>query len=92
MNITVSQQIKTLSPNFKIGVIHYHDITVDDAPKMLAGRLQLYQESLQLEAETKPISSIQPIQIWRQLFKKAGTDPSRYRPASESLLRRVYKG
>ena len=28
----------------------------------------------------------------RRLFKAAGTDPSRYRPASEALLRRVLKG
>jgi DNA/RNA-binding domain of Phe-tRNA-synthetase-like protein len=28
----------------------------------------------------------------RKLFKAAGTDPSRYRPASEALLRRVLKG
>ena len=28
----------------------------------------------------------------RRLFKQAGTDPSRYRPASEALLRRLLKG
>jgi DNA/RNA-binding domain of Phe-tRNA-synthetase-like protein len=28
----------------------------------------------------------------RRLFKVAGTDPSRYRPASEALLRRLLKG
>ena len=28
----------------------------------------------------------------RKLFKAAGTDPSRYRPSSEALLRRVLKG
>ncbi|WLD94004.1 B3/4 domain-containing protein [Alkalihalobacillus sp. AL-G] len=92
MTITISNQMQNLSPDFKIGVIQYHNITVEDSPKMLAGRLQLYQESLMLEADEKPISSIEPIQEWRQLFKKAGTDPSRYRPSSEALLRRVYKG
>jgi DNA/RNA-binding domain of Phe-tRNA-synthetase-like protein len=28
----------------------------------------------------------------RRLFKEAGTDPSRYRPSSEALLRRLLKG
>ena len=28
----------------------------------------------------------------RRLFREAGTDPTRYRPASEALLRRVLKG
>ncbi|MGP4083045.1 B3/B4 domain-containing protein [Pseudalkalibacillus sp. R45] len=92
MKITVSDKLKKLVPDFKVGIIQYYDITVDESPKMLAGRLQLFQESLMLEAETKPIPTIEPIQEWRSLFKKVGTDPSRYRPSSEALLRRVYKG
>ncbi|WP_261130262.1 B3/4 domain-containing protein [Bacillus sp. Marseille-Q3570] len=92
MKISISDKLKKLVPDFKVGIIQYYDITVDESPKMLAGRLQLFQESLMLEAETKPISKIEPIQEWRSLFKKVGTDPSRYRPSSEALLRRVYKG
>ncbi|WP_408009442.1 B3/4 domain-containing protein [Pseudalkalibacillus sp. A8] len=92
MNISISDKLKELLPDFKIGIIHYNDITVDESPKMLAGRLQLFQESLMLEAESKPISSIEPIQEWRKIFKKVGTDPARYRPSSEALLRRIYKG
>ncbi|MCF6136107.1 B3/B4 domain-containing protein [Pseudalkalibacillus berkeleyi] len=92
MNITISEKLKQMVPEFKVGTIHYHDITVAEPPKMLAGRLQLFQESLMLDADDQPISEIQPIQEWRQIFKKVGTDPSRYRPSSEALLRRVYKG
>ena len=33
-----------------------------------------------------------PVAALRRLFKEAGTDPSRYRPASEALLRRLLKG
>lgn len=33
-----------------------------------------------------------PVAALRQLFKAAGCDPSRYRPASEALLRRILKG
>jgi DNA/RNA-binding domain of Phe-tRNA-synthetase-like protein len=33
-----------------------------------------------------------PVAALRKLFKEAGTDPSRYRPASEALLRRILKG
>ncbi|WP_349409529.1 B3/4 domain-containing protein [Pseudalkalibacillus sp. SCS-8] len=92
MNITISEKLKQSIPEFKVGAIHYHDITVAEPPKMLAGRLQLFQESLMLEADEKPISAIEPIQEWRKLFKLVGTDPSRYRPSSEALLRRIYKG
>lgn len=33
-----------------------------------------------------------PVRALRRLFKAAGCDPSRYRPASEALLRRILKG
>jgi DNA/RNA-binding domain of Phe-tRNA-synthetase-like protein len=33
-----------------------------------------------------------PVAALRKLFKDAGCDPSRYRPASEALLRRILKG
>lgn len=38
------------------------------------------------------LASHPPVAALRRLFKEAGTDPSRYRPASEALLRRLLKG
>ena len=38
------------------------------------------------------LSAHPPVAALRRLFKEAGCDPSRYRPASEALLRRVLKG
>jgi DNA/RNA-binding domain of Phe-tRNA-synthetase-like protein len=38
------------------------------------------------------LSSFPPVTEMRRLFREAGTDPTRYRPASEALLRRVLKG
>lgn len=46
------------------------------------------RESLSLDT----LSSHPPVAALRRLFKAAGTDPSRYRPASEALLRRLLKG
>ena len=46
------------------------------------------RESLSRET----LSTHPPVAALRRLFKQAGTDPSRYRPASEALLRRVLKG
>ncbi len=40
----------------------------------------------------KTLSSHPPVSEMRRLFRAAGTDPTRYRPASEALLRRVLKG
>jgi DNA/RNA-binding domain of Phe-tRNA-synthetase-like protein len=38
------------------------------------------------------LASRPPVSALRKLFKAAGCDPSRYRPASEALLRRILKG
>lgn len=45
-------------------------------------------ETLRLET----LASHPPVSALRRLFKAAGCDPSRYRPASEALLRRILKG
>lgn len=46
------------------------------------------RESLSLET----LASHPPVAALRRLFKQAGTDPSKYRPSSEALLRRLLKG
>lgn len=42
--------------------------------------------------DSERLATHPPVAAMRRLFKDAGCDPSRYRPASEALLRRVLKG
>ena len=42
--------------------------------------------------EPAAIAAHPPVAAMRKLFKGAGCDPTRYRPASEALLRRLVKG
>ncbi len=39
-----------------------------------------------------PLSEHPTVAALRRLFRDAGTDPTRYRPSSEALLRRIVKG
>jgi DNA/RNA-binding domain of Phe-tRNA-synthetase-like protein len=91
MEIQISDEIKQLIPEFKIGVVHYRDIHVSDSPQMLKGRLRLFQESLYFDYTDKKVTDIPAINEWRKLFKTVGTDPNRYRPSNEALYRRVQK-
>ena len=43
-------------------------------------------------SDTAAISSLPAVAAMRKLFRAAGCDPTRYRPASEALLRRLVKG
>ncbi|MGN1400434.1 MAG: B3/4 domain-containing protein [Bacillus sp. (in: firmicutes)] len=76
---------------FQIGAITYRDITVSESPQMVKGRLQLFQESLYIETQEKELMDFPGIKEWRQVFKAAGTDASRYRHSAEALYRRVKK-
>lgn len=43
-------------------------------------------------ARARPVAEVGPIQATRAAYKALGKDPSRYRPASEALWRRLAKG
>lgn len=43
-------------------------------------------------SEASEIAASPPIAALRKLFRAAGCDPTRYRPSSEALLRRLVKG
>lgn len=90
MMITISPKISELVPRFKIGTITYHDIAISESPQMIKGRFQLFTESLRLEEKTA--TDYPGIGEYRSVFKAIGIDPSRYRPASEALLRRILSG
>jgi DNA/RNA-binding domain of Phe-tRNA-synthetase-like protein len=57
---------------------------LDDETRSLAG-------SLRDRFEGRPPSQIKPLAAARDLYKTFGVDPTRIRPSSEALLRRVLK-
>ncbi len=91
MEVSLNPSLLTQLPELKIGIIHYTKIVVAESPQMIKGRLQLYQENLYLEMQEQPVTKRSGIAEWRQLWKKLGADPNRYRHSAESLMRRVSK-
>lgn len=91
MDLVISQDVKTAIPSFKVGLITYHDITVTETPQLLKGRFQLLLDEWLLKMDNQTPGDIPGVQEWRSLFKAAGTDPSRYRPSHEALIRRLFK-
>ncbi|PLR79672.1 hypothetical protein CVD25_00690 [Bacillus canaveralius] len=91
MEIVMSPDIAAIIPSFNVGVIQYHGIVVGESPQMLKGRFQLFQESIFFDLENKNVTDLEGIQEWRQIFKKTGIDPNRYRPSAEALYRRIKK-
>ena len=78
-------------PGFKAGIIQYEQVEIGSSPQMVKGRLQLFQESIYFDLLEKQLTDFPGIKEWRQVFKAAGVDPSRYRPSAEALYRRIKK-
>ena len=62
-----------------------HDRLADLRSRITAGVREKYSKASEIAAHP-------PVAAMRKLFRGAGCDPTRYRPASEALLRRLVKG
>lgn len=91
MDISINQSLLTQHPELKFGIIHYTKIVVAESPQMIKGRMQLYQENLYIEMQENPVTQREGIAEWRQLWKRLGADPNRYRHSAESLMCRISK-
>ncbi len=58
----------------------------------LAGLRRSVTDTARAELTLDGLSSNPTVAALRKLFRQAGTDPTRYRPSSEALLRRLLKG
>jgi DNA/RNA-binding domain of Phe-tRNA-synthetase-like protein len=92
MKVCIDSAVAGRLPRFSLGVLHYIGAALSDSPKMLQGRINLFVESLRAQHEPANISELEGVREWRAAFKKLGIDPSRYRPSSEALLRRLLQG
>jgi DNA/RNA-binding domain of Phe-tRNA-synthetase-like protein len=65
--------------------------TAELGPRLAALRQEVSELS-RAALEGADLSAHATVAALRRLFRAAGTDPTRYRPSSEALLRRVLKG
>jgi DNA/RNA-binding domain of Phe-tRNA-synthetase-like protein len=67
------------------------DVEVEDSKK-ISELITIYEEKIKGEYSLENVLNIPLIKEARDGYKKMGKDPSRYRLACESLLRRLVKG
>lgn len=89
VSLTIDGEILDSCPDCRIGCLVINNVTIAGSSPALN------QEFLQLQNEVAKIYNIEgltqlpPIIAVRAMYKKLDFDPARYRPASESLVRRV---
>ena len=91
MNIIVSSEIKAVCPPFAGACVEAH---VVNSPYSEALWQDIHQaeERFRSELTTESLKELPSIAATRAIYKKCGKDPSRYRPASEQLIRRMLQG
>lgn len=90
MKIEIAQEIKSICPNY-VGAVLYADIVNTDYNDALWNEIREHESWIR-QQKADFIKEMTPLQSTRLAYKALGKDPSRYRPAAESLIRRISKG
>ena len=91
MNIIVSQEIEQVCPRF-VGAAVEAQVVNSKYCAPLWDEIHEYEERFRRELTTESLKELSGIAATRAVYKKCGKDPSRYRPASEQLIRRMLQG
>ena len=75
-----------------VGILEVDGIHVQESPEELKAMLNNLAEEFAQKYKEQPLGEISTVKRIRAIFHRAGLDPTRYRPSSESLLRRAVKG
>ena len=91
MIINVSEEIKHVCPTF-VGACVEAQVTNNPYCQELWDEINALGEKFRQELTTESLKELTSIAATRNVYKACGKDPSRYRPASEALIRRLLQG
>ncbi|MBR6276590.1 MAG: hypothetical protein IKR31_06650 [Prevotella sp.] len=91
MIIKVSNEIKQICPEF-IGACVEAQVVNTPYSEALWMEIERLGNQFRKELTTESLKELTSIAATRRVYKACGKDPSRYRPASEALIRRVLQG
>jgi DNA/RNA-binding domain of Phe-tRNA-synthetase-like protein len=86
----------TVAPEFagiaRLGILEMSGVRVTDSPDELKQMLNNLAADFARLYKDAALGEIDTVRKIRAMFHRSGLDPTRYRPSSESLLRRAVKG
>lgn len=81
----------TLKEIIKLGIIQFDQVQVVQRIDSLVEDIELFCAAIKTRYQS-PADVMERLNITRSLYRKIGLDPTKNRPSSEALLRRVLKG
>lgn len=91
MNVQVSPEIETICPCF-VGACLEAEVRNSPYCEALWDEINALGEHYRAELTTETLKDMSGIAATRRVYRAFGKDPSRYRPASEALIRRMLQG
>ena len=91
MKIIVSKEIEQVCPDF-VGACVEAEVVNSDYNSELWEEIHAISERFRAELTTETLKDVSGIAATRRIYRACGKDPSRYRPASEALIRRILQG
>lgn len=91
MKVIVSQEIERACPAF-VGACVEAQVVNTPYNEALWQEIEAMGERYRQELTTESLKDMTSIAATRRVYKACGKDPSRYRPASEALIRRILQG
>ncbi len=91
MKIIVSEEISSVCPGFVGAAVEARVINSPYCPQ-LWDEIHDYESRFRQELTPESLKQQSGIAATRHVYKACGKDPSRYRPASEQLIRRMLQG
>ncbi len=91
MKVVVSDEIEQVCPEF-VGACIEARVVNTPYCEALWKEIEAMGDRFRKELTTESLKEMTSIAATRRVYKACGKDPSRYRPASEALIRRVLQG
>lgn len=91
MKVIVSDEIKSVCPKF-VGAMLVADVVNTSHSEGLWAEINEACKNCKATLTTETLKEIPGIAATRRVYRVCGKDPSRYRPASEALIRRILQG
>jgi len=91
IEISISRELKSKNPNMALGTIQCQ-VTNSAHHAELWEEIKRVSEQIRKEYSFESIKDQPQIAATRAMYLACGKEPSRYRPSSEALMRRIVKG
>ena len=91
MKIIVSEEIESVCPTF-VGACVEANVVNTPYCQELWDEINTLGEKYRQTLTTESLKEMSGIAATRKVYRASGKDPSRYRPASEALIRRMLQG